>query len=755
MKRLLPTFAILFACAAIAWAAPPAPLTTLHAIHTLTNAEAGQEPPVAFEATVTYVRPDGTSLFAQDGFDGILVRTNARFKLAPGNRVLIKGKAQSGFRPLVIAENIALLGHGALPKPLPASFDELNRSEHDCERVTVRAVARSKDVKLNSGRSVTQIHLNIDGGSIDAWVVGDDPNPHQDMIDNEIEVTGIASGKLDGKMHHIGIKLDVLSFADIKIIKRSASSPWTLPVTPMDKILDTDHVTSLTPRIRVQGTITFYQPGSALVLQNGNNSLWIMTNSEIPMRIGNQADVTGFATLHDNYLAITSGEIHQSSVYTPIVPQPMTWRELPNSKHIFDLVSVEGLVVMEVRKKSQDEYFLVSDGQVFSAIYYHPYVYGSPTPTMNQIPLGSTVRVSGICFPLQNHITYNHDLPADILMRSPEDIAIIAKPSLLSIRNLIILAGLLLIIVIIIGIRGWTLERKVRRQTAASAALERRRRRILEDINGSRPLAEILEEITELVSFQLKGAPCWCEITDGARLGKCPPRLAALRIVQEKIPARSGPPLGVLSAAFNSLSKPAATESEALSMAAGLATLAIETRRLYSDLIHRSEFDRLTDIHNRFSLEKHLDDRIDKARREATIFGLIYIDLDNFKQVNDSYGHQVGDQYLQQVALRLKRQLRPHDKLARLGGDEFAALVPMVRSRAEVEEIAQRLERCFDEPFALEGLALTGSASVGIALYPQDGATRDDLLNVADAAMYVAKNAKRQINNRMPPSQHS
>jgi diguanylate cyclase (GGDEF)-like protein len=80
-----------------------------------------------------------------------------------------------------------------------------------------------------------------------------------------------------------------------------------------------------------------------------------------------------------------------------------------------------------------------------------------------------------------------------------------------------------------------------------------------------------------------------------------------------------------------------------------------------------------------------------------------------------------------------------------LGGDEFAALVPLVRSRAEVEEIAQRLERCFDEPFAIEELALRGSASVGIALYPEDGATRDDLLNAADAAMYTAKNAKHSI----------
>jgi len=162
-------------------------------------------------------------------------------------------------------------------------------------------------------------------------------------------------------------------------------------------------------------------------------------------------------------------------------------------------------------------------------------------------------------------------------------------------------------------------------------------------------------------------------------------------------------------------------------------------------LRHRSEFDLLTDIHNRFSLDKRLDELVEEARHRAGIFGLIYIDLDKFKQVNDLYGHQIGDLYLQEVALRMKRQLRGMDMLARLGGDEFAVLLPQVRNRARVEEIAQRLERSFEEPFAIEGQVLQGSASVGIALYPEDGATKDDLLNTADAAMYTIKNTKHGI----------
>ena len=148
-------------------------------------------------------------------------------------------------------------------------------------------------------------------------------------------------------------------------------------------------------------------------------------------------------------------------------------------------------------------------------------------------------------------------------------------------------------------------------------------------------------------------------------------------------------------------------------------------------------------MYNRFSLDRHLLEMIEKAKETGSNFGLIYVDLDDFKLVNDMYGHHIGDLYLQEVSLRMKRQLRTGDALGRLGGDEFAALVTVVRGRIDVEEIAQRLERCFDAPFALEGYVLRGAASVGMAIYPTDGGTSDSLLSAADAAMYKAKNDRR------------
>jgi len=751
MKRSISEFAVIplavvafaaaLGCASTAWGAPSATLTTLHAIHALNHDGAAKQPHVAFEATVTYRRSDETTLFVQDGDEGIYVWTQATIDVAPGDRVKIEGNAADSYRPFVIAESVSVLHHGNVPAPVPATYDEMVGSAFDSLRVSVRARVHSADLVWTADRPETHAQLFTDGGLVNAYINNTDPETLIGLLDAEVEVTGVSSAFFDTKKQKAGVALAVSSIADLKIIHRAQTVPSALPVTRMDEIIANYHVNNFSRRVRVRGTVTYYQPGSAMVLQSDIQSLWIMTASERPVKVGDEVDVTGFPDLYDGSLALSAGEVLEHQGFAPIAPQPATLAELTSGKHVFDLVSIEGKVVMKVRETSQDEYVLVSNGQIFSAIYRHPNAGGlSPLP-FNDVPLGSIVRASGICT-LGQFNPLRGNIPFDLLLRTPDDIVVVARPSPLNVFNLTIAIGVLLVVVIFVGARSWAFERKVRRESANTAYIERRRGRILEDINGSRPLAEIIEQITELVSFQLKGAPCWCQVAGGSLLGNSPEKPSALRILHHKIPSRSGSPLGELSAAFDPLTKPSSIEPETLAMAAELATLAIETRRLYSDLLHRSEFDLLTDINNRFSFDKRLDAQIDEARHNAGIFGLIYIDLDGFKQVNDMHGHLVGDLYLQEVATRMKHQLRPGDTLARLGGDEFAALLPMVRSRAEVQDVALRLEHCFADPYTVESIILTGSASVGIALYPEDGAGKDKLLSAADTAMYARKHAR-------------
>lgn len=755
MKRLL-LVAVLGMCwATAARATGPAPVTTvttLKGIHALTKAEARSGRPVAFEATVTYYNPSDVDLFVQDGGEAIYVETTPNANLAPGDRVMVRGHTRASFSTDVLSESVVVLHHGAPPEAVPADFVRLIRAELDCMRVSVHATIRSADTVNFGNMHGIYLKLQMDRGSIDATVVGTDASQLKDLLDADVEITGVVSGKFDSKMQLIGILLEVSSLADVKVLKTAQVSPDSLPITPMDQVLASYYVHDETRRVRVKGTITYYQPGASVVLQNGDRSLWITTHSSNPMRIGDVATATGFPDTRDGFLSLMDGEIQDTNVFEPVQPEPSTWRQLATwnsgdpDGHQNDLVSFEGQIVAAVREDSQDEYVLASNGKLFTAIYRHPPA-NRPLPVMKEIAAGTRIRVTGICMVVQaNNIDpTEQEVPFNILLRSYDDVEVVANPSLLNVRNLTYLVGVLLVLLFLAGARGWVAERKVRRQKTTLADMERRRARILEDLNGTRPLAEILEQITELASFKMNGAPCWCKVVDGAQLGNCPQKLDSLRVVEEQIPARSGTPLGTIHAAFDPLIKPHASEAETLSSTAALASLAIETRRLYSDLVHRSEFDLLTDIHNRFSLEKYLDQQIEHARENAGILGLIYIDLNEFKQVNDVYGHLVGDLYLQEVATRMKHQLRSVDMLARLGGDEFAVLLTQVRNRAEVEEIALRLERSLDKPFSAEGYLVHGSASVGIALYPEDGGTRDQLLSTADAAMYVNKHIRKAV----------
>jgi diguanylate cyclase (GGDEF)-like protein len=754
MKALLLASATFMASVPVVWCAPPQPLTSLHAIHALTADEASHELPVAFEATVTYYRSFEPTLFVQDKGEALYVRSSKDLKLLPGDRVLITGSTYADFRPDVVSSKITVLRADSMPRPVATTFETLIKSKLDCTYVVVRGVVRSADVQLSAGHNVTQLELSMDSGYIGVTMDNGDAARLNGWLDSEVEITGVAAGRFDGKMQLAGILLHSSSYRDVHVLHSAARDPWSLPITPMDNVLTAYNVLDRTRRVRVQGTITYYHQAQMAVLQDGPRSIRVFTPEIEPLQIGDRAEAIGIPYVDNGFLTLKMGALRTSGAAAPIAPVPVTWDELASSKHAFDLVTIEGTVVTQVRESAQDVYVISAQGNLFSAVVRHPFVYEwgvvKLPPPMPPIPPGSKVRITGVAI-LDDGNPFNGAMAFGILLRSASDVAVIASPSWLNVRNLLRLVSLLLLAVI--GVAGWSwiLTKKVQRQTAAlatrieaEAILERRRSLILENINGTQPLGKIIQQITELVTYSLGGSPCWCEFDDGHCLGNKPVHLIGQKMMRQEIPSRSGAQHGVLYAALHSNATLRAEPSDALSMGAWLATLAIETRGLYSDLVHRSEYDLLTDVYNRFSLEKLLIALMEDSRQQLCVFGLIYIDLDDFKQVNDQYGHLVGDVYLQTAAARMKGQLRPVDTLARLGGDEFAALIPSVHGRADVEEIAQRLDRCFDEPIAVQGYTLQASASIGIALFPEDGQTGDNLLSAADAAMYVAKNIKKE-----------
>jgi diguanylate cyclase (GGDEF)-like protein len=167
--------------------------------------------------------------------------------------------------------------------------------------------------------------------------------------------------------------------------------------------------------------------------------------------------------------------------------------------------------------------------------------------------------------------------------------------------------------------------------------------------------------------------------------------------------------------------------------------------RVLSDLEQRSQIaylayhDSLTGLENRARFLERLGEAVATAVRSARRLGVLYIDLDRFKDVNDSLGHSTGDRVLLEAARRLRSTVRQADACARFGGDEFALLVPEVESIADLEVLATRIGRVLAHPYPVDDNDIHLSASIGVVVYPEDGDAPDMLLRHADAAMYRAK----------------
>jgi len=168
-----------------------------------------------------------------------------------------------------------------------------------------------------------------------------------------------------------------------------------------------------------------------------------------------------------------------------------------------------------------------------------------------------------------------------------------------------------------------------------------------------------------------------------------------------------------------------------------------ETRRYQEELEHHVNHDALTGLANRHLLQDRLQQAIFRAGRRDLQCAVMFLDLDHFKLVNDGLGHHVGDLLLKRVAAELLTILRPEDTVARFGGDEFVLVANEVHDLADVTDIAARIVSRLATPMLVESQEIAASTSVGIAVYPIDGETAEELLKNADAAMYHAKSGGR------------
>ncbi len=171
----------------------------------------------------------------------------------------------------------------------------------------------------------------------------------------------------------------------------------------------------------------------------------------------------------------------------------------------------------------------------------------------------------------------------------------------------------------------------------------------------------------------------------------------------------------------------------------------VETQLLerHQQLDHLAHHDQLTGLPNRLYLAAHLPGDIEVAKKAGTMLAVLFLDLDRFKHVNDSRGHETGDKLLKTVAQRVRSTVRAQDVVVRMGGDEFVVILKGVEHTGQVSETAERINQALSAPMVVDGRTLVTTVSIGVALYPHDGVDMGELLRHSDTAMYQAKDRGR------------
>jgi len=164
-----------------------------------------------------------------------------------------------------------------------------------------------------------------------------------------------------------------------------------------------------------------------------------------------------------------------------------------------------------------------------------------------------------------------------------------------------------------------------------------------------------------------------------------------------------------------------------------------ERKRTAERIEHMARHDPLTDLPNRALFSDRLDVALSLSKRNGTRLALMFVDLDKFKPVNDTFGHAVGDVLLREAARRMRDCIRASDTVGRIGGDEFVVLLPVVEKPNDAIVVADKLRAALAHPFEIDGRRIEISCSIGIAIAPDDGRDEIELAKNADSAMYLAK----------------
>jgi len=776
--------------------APGSTITTARQVHTLPQAVAQRGYPVHLRAIVTFFDPFNHLLFVQDRTDGVYVGPDDAqpVKLRAGDEVELTGATTADFAPDVMKAHIRILGHAGLPAARPANLGNAAWGREDSRWIElggiIQHVVQEKGdalVTLAWGRSLFKAHVLAPASSL----VG--------LIDAEVKVRGVCGALFNGRRQMLGIQMFVPGAECIRVL-RAPADPSSLSPTAIAQLMQFSGARDLGHRVRLRATVTYSSLTGPTWVRDSTGGIMVRDHDAQALAAGDLVEVTGFPEIEGFSPVLRGAHIKRLRSGAPPASRLITARDALKGEFDSQLVRIEGKLIDSLQQPAEQVLAVSSGDAVFTAHLSGGSRVDALEPGTQLLLTGicavDTQQSQDLIAPRSFRLLLRSASDVEILSRPPWLTAGRVAPVLAGAALLIAAAlawvGLLRrrVRAQTSALRAQTIQLQAAHEKTRDAlskareaeALDEDSNRILEGIARDAPVESIVDRIAESVASHCQGAACailldqpagsrvcvvpampgaWVQALEGIRVRSVSFRGEFQRVRDfsadpawaafiDSQPARfrkccaapivvDGTTVGAITAFFRdekALSDPAASS---LGLWCNMATLALERRRLHDELSHRAQHDDLTGLPNRALLYERLQREIERARRGGTLLGVLYIDLDGFKEINDTYGHNTGDAVLQETAKRMSRSVRRGDTVARIGGDEFVVLLPSLNRREDALQTAHKLKAALGDSIISQGLRVSVSACFGIGVWPLDGDQADAVLRFADAQMYVQK----------------
>jgi len=719
------------------------------------NFDTAHEPAqVHLRGVVTYFDTVAPNLFLQDQTGGIWIdlRGMPADHPLPGQLIDLWGEDAKGFSPYIAKPRWRVIGSAPFPKPIPLTFEQASATSYDSQWVEMEGIVRSFTKQADGNVLVMEVatptgifKVRVPDYLAPGFPVG--------LVDAKVRFHAVCGTSFNQRGQFVAMHLMMPGLANAAVLEPAPADPFSVPATKINKIGRFSADLTDIHRLKVVGLVTARYPGGGLFLMDSTGGLYVETQDGTPANPGEEVEVIGFPAPGSYSPVLKSASIRPTGRHQPVVPTLINGSLASRGGYDAQLVKITGTVEgVNLHPQGYTLVLLSDDRFSFEARLFDPTLKSTPPAA------GSILVLTGICSVKTDD---NGNVSTfEIVLRDPKDALLISAPPWLTGRRAVSILSVLMILTA--AVIGWVivLRRRVRGQTSviqarleSELALEARYRRMFE------------RNLTGLYVASVDGHILDCNDTCAhilgytSRIELLEHRQGAEQLIaqfhEHLYDEQEGGIHHILNAEQQLIRPDGSScwvlanvrlviQAEAANSFIEGGLVDITDRKAAQDQVQfLAYYDSLTKLPNRSLLKDRLAQTLAAARRHKEKVAILFLDLDRFKDINDSLGHSIGDVLLEQVGQRLRLLARDEDTVARVGGDEFLVVLTSLHGPEDAAVAAERIVRELNQPFLIGSHSFNVGCSIGISLCPEHGTDEETLVKNADAAMYRAKESGR------------